>query len=236
MTARAAKLTDPNFTVPRALMASLPIVAAYLPVAFTLGIAAGQLHFSIFESILFFGGSLSGSAQSIALQMLRNGLSPMTIWPITIIVNLRYFLMSSALAPSLSVWPKPLRYLFSLFVTDELFALHASQFRTEVPPPWYVFVINVMPLIAWTTGGVFGHLAGNLVEDTRLFGFDFAVPGMFIALVVMQIEDKRMLGLGVLGGAIGLLLSLSPLKSWAILISGIVCASVGTWMEKCKTR
>lgn len=226
----------PSFTISQGILRATPIVLCYLPVAFALGVVAGQLQFSILETILFFSSSLSGSGQSIALQMLRADQPLMTIWPITIIINLRYFLMSSALAPHLSSWPKWLRYFFSLFVTDEIFALHANQFRTVVPPPAYVFAVNLTPLVAWTLGGVMGQVAGAFVADVKPFGFDFAVPGMFIALVVMQVENRRMLGLGILGAALGLLFTLSPLKSWSVLLSSIICATLGTVMEKWKTE
>lgn len=221
-----------EFSIPRGILAASPIVLAYLPVGFTLGVLACQLGFSFFEALVFFAGSFSGSGQSVSLQSLRSGQPILSVWLVVIILNLRYFLMSSALMPYLGHWSPRLRYLFSVFVTDETFALHSLQFRTVVPPPSYVFAVNLTAWVAWIVGGLLGQIAGAYVADVRPYGFDFAVPGMFIALVVLQIENRRMLFLGVLGAAMGATLALSPLRAWAVLLSGVLCATLGLWMEK----
>ncbi len=223
-----------EFSVWRGGLTAGPIVLVYLPVGFALGVLGSRLQFSLGENFFLSASSFSGSGQSVAIQSLLLSQPVLSIWMVTIILNLRYFLMSSVLVPYLDPWPKPLRYLFSLFVTDEIFAVHSAQFREQVPPIPYVFAVNITAWAAWILGGVLGLLAGDFVSDVRPYGFDFAVAGMFIALIVLQIENKLMALLGVLGAALGILLALSPLKDWSVLLSGALSASLGLGIHKCR--
>ncbi|MBY0370099.1 AzlC family ABC transporter permease [bacterium] len=225
-----------RYSIPRGILAATPIVLAYLPVGFALGILASQLSFTLPQATLFFGSSFSGSGQSIGLQMLQMGEPILAIWSVTVIINLRYFLMSSALIPSLRHWPLSRRYLFALLVTDELFALHSTQFKRAVPPPSYVFAASLTPLVAWTLGGVLGLLAGGMVADVRPLGFDFAVPAMFMALIVLQIENRRMVCLGILAAVLSVGLALTPFKAWGVMLASLFCATLGTVWERWKTK
>jgi 4-azaleucine resistance transporter AzlC len=227
-------LENKNFTIGQGILEGSPIAMAYLPVGFALGVVAGQLGFSFFENFLFFAACLSGSGQSIAVNMLGVAQPVAAIVTTAAVINLRYFLMSAALTPYLTHWRRRDRYFLSLFVTDETFALHASHFKHGVPPKPYVFAINFTAWGAWTLGGVLGYLAGGYVADVRPFGFDFAVPGMFIALVVIQLENARLVALAILAGALAVLLSLTPFKGWAVILAGMICATLGSVWEQWK--
>jgi 4-azaleucine resistance transporter AzlC len=223
-----------NFTIGQGILEGSPIAMAYLPVGFALGVVAGQLGFSFIENFLFFALTLSGSGQSIAVNMLGVAQPLAAILTTAAVINLRYFLMSAALMPYLTHWAPRDRYFLSLFVTDETFALHASHFKHGVPPKPYVFAINFTAWVAWTLGGVLGFLAGGFVADVRPYGFDFAVPGMFIALVVIQLENVRLVVLAIAAGVLALLLAMTPLKGWAVILSGMICATLGTMWEQWK--
>jgi len=225
-----------DFSVFRGFLTGSPILMAYLPVAFAVGVLAGQTGFSAFENFCLFAFVFSGSGQSLALQLLGLGQPILAILSTTAVINLRYFLFSATLAPWLSAWPRLFRYLNCLFIVDETFAIQAAQFNREMPPPRFILAANLTAYLAWVFGGVMGHLAGDLVHDVKPFGFDFAIPAMFIALVAMQIEDRLLVGLGVAGAALGILFKLSPFADWAVLLAGVLCATLATLGVRWKTN
>ncbi len=215
---------------------ALPILLCYLPVSFAIGVLANQTGFTLLETVLMGAFVYSGSGQSIALQLFALGHPIFAIYSTTFIVNLRYLLMSAALAPQITPWNRWFRYLFAVGITDETFALHSAQFRETRPTQKFAIGLNVTAWLSWTMGGAIGHCAGTLMSDVRPYGFDFAVPSMFIALVVIQLVDRLMIALAILGGLIGVGLTFTPLTDWAIIIAGVVCASLGTWVELWKRK
>lgn len=215
----------------RGVVQAVPVVLCYLPVAFTLGLVAAQSQFSLLQSLLFSVLAYSGSGQSIGLQMLALGQPVLSIASTAAVVNLRYFLFNTTLAPKIARWPAIPRYLFAFTITDETFAIHSVEFRKAVPPLAFAFGVNLTCWAAWVGGTVLGHVAGSLVSDIHRYGFDFAVPGMFVALVVLQLENRLFVALAVLGGALAVALRCSPLHDWAVLIAGVVAATVGAGVE-----
>jgi predicted branched-subunit amino acid permease len=211
------------------------VVLCYVPVSFAIGLVAAQSQFSLWQAVLFSVLAYSGSGQSIGLQLLALGQPVLSIASTAAVVNLRYFLFNTTLAPRIAAWPAVPRYLFAFTVTDETFAIHSSEFRRGTPPLAYALAVNLACWTAWVSGTALGHVAGSLVSDTRRYGLDFAVPGMFVALVVLQIENRLYLCLAALGAALAVALRCSPLSDWAVLVAGVVTATVGagvdTWIR-----
>lgn len=226
-----ARTSFRSHPVTKSVIDAMPIVLCYLPVGFAVGIVAVQTRFSLLETFLFSLLVYSGSGQSIALGLLASGEPLFAICTTALVVNLRYSLMTAALAPFLSGWPARLKYAFAAGITDETFALHAGSFRKGLPPRAYLFGVNATAHAAWVTGTVLGHVAGARVGDVRPLGLDFAVPAMFIALVVLQIENRLMTALALLGAAMAVTLRFTALSSWAVILSGIACATLGAIVE-----
>ena len=219
----------------RALLQASPVVLCYLPVSFAIGLVAAQSQFPFWQTVLFSVLVYSGSGQSMGLQMLAMGQPVLSIGSTTAVVNLRYFLFNTTLAPRIAAWPALARYVFAFTVTDETFAIHSNEFRRGTPPLAYALAINLACWAAWVSGSALGHAAGSLVQDTRPYGIDFAVPGMFVALVVLQLENRLYVVLAAMGAAIAVALRCSPMSDRAILVAGVATATVGagidTWIR-----
>lgn len=235
MSVAATSTALPTASPLRGVLKASPVVLCYVPVSFTLGLVAAQSEFALWQTVLFSVLVYSGSGQSIGLQLLALAQPVISIAATAAVVNLRYFLFNTTLAPRITRWPAFWRYVFAWTVTDETFAIHSSEFRKGVPPLSYALAVNFTCWAAWIGGTTLGHVAGSLVTDIRRYGFDFAVPGMFVALVVLQLENRLFVLLALLGGALAVLLRCSPMENWAILIAGVVAATVGagvdTWIR-----
>lgn len=158
------------------VLQALPVATGYLPVAFAFGLLASQAGLSFLPTVSMSILVYAGASQFIALGMLKAGAG---LWPIvlaTFTVNLRHLLMAAAIAPRLRSWAGAKRILFGLQMTDEVFALHATNFETRTPQPPAVLAANLAAHLSWVAGTVLGFFFAARLGDVRPLGLDFALP------------------------------------------------------------
>jgi predicted branched-subunit amino acid permease len=84
---------------------------------------------------------------------------------------------------------------------------------------------------AWVTGSLVGAVAGNQIEDVRPFALDYALPAMFIALLILQIKNKNHVLIAILGGLLSLILWMVGLTQWNVIIATVLTAALGAGIE-----
>ena len=200
--------------------AAWPIGLGYIPIGLALGVLAQQAGIPWWAvammSILVF----AGSAQFICVAMLAAGASVSAIIFTTLVVNLRHTLMSSALAVYLSSVNRKFLALFAYGITDESFAVNMTRFRDCQWDRWRALAVNHLANIVWIMATITGSLIGQLVPQGA-FGIDYALTGMFICLLVFQLQGRIYIITGILATLIS--------TGWYLLIPGdsyIVGASV----------
>ena len=200
--------------------AAWPICLGYFPIGLAFGVLAQQAGLPWWAVGLMSVLVFAGSAQFICVAMLAAGASPAAIILTTFIVNLRHTLMSSALAIYLVGIQRRFLAFFSYGVTDESFAVNMARFRDGQWDPWRALVVNQLANSAWFVATVSGVLVGQFVPQGA-FGIDYALTGMFICLLVFQLQGR----IYVITGLIAALISVA----WYLFIPGdsyIVGASV----------
>lgn len=214
---------------------ALPIVLGYVPVAFAFGVLARKTGMPASGAVCMSLMVFAGSAQLISVSLLAGGASPATVVLTTFVVNLRHLLMSAALAPALRSWPRALQALFAFQLTDETFALHVSRLpsapgdaRPE-PPRVETLALNMTAQSAWVIGTIIGVFGSELVADVRPLGLDYALPAMFIALLLPYCRKARRFALAaVLAGSLSVLLALAGAGQWNVIIATVCSATLCT--------
>ena len=169
--------------------AALPIVLGYLPVGMAFGVLARQAGLSPLES-----GSMSllvyaGASQFIAVEMISKGIPWVPIVLTTFFINLRHFLMSSTLSLYFSgAFPRTLG-LLSAQLTDESFAVAMADPSRISNRPRYLCALQATSQLAWISGSVGGALFGSVINPSA-YGIPFAMPALFICLLVFQLKSK----------------------------------------------
>jgi 4-azaleucine resistance transporter AzlC len=214
-----------------AVTASAPIMMGYIPIGFAFGVLANTSGLSAFNAFFMSLFVFAGSAQLISVGLFAANASLATIIITTFIVNLRHMLMSAALSPYLSGWRKTELAGFSFELTDETFALHAERFANQKPRKSETFLINLTAQSSWVAGTILGVFAGNLITDVYPFALDYALPAMFIALLVLQIKNNRQIIVGLFSGILAILLLQSGLEQWYVIIATIIGATFGLGIE-----
>jgi 4-azaleucine resistance transporter AzlC len=212
---------------------ALPIVLGYVPIGLAYGVLAQKAGLSALNTLLMSLIVYAGSAQLIAVGLFARGAPPLSIVLTTFVVNLRHLLFSAAVAPFLKRWRKIDLAVFAYELTDETFAVHSAQFASEgVPGRAEVLVTNVTAQVSWVFGTALGILVGRVIADVKPLGLDYALPAMFIALLVLQIKKRVQIAVALLAGAVSVGLLLAGLDQWNVIVATVIVATVGVVLEQ----
>jgi len=220
----------------------VPIVLGYLPIGFAYGVLATNAGLSARNVVLMSLLVYAGASQFIAAGLFAAGASPASIVLTTFVTNLRHLLMTASLAPHVAEWRWPRLTLFGYQVTDETFAVHAAGLASGPLRPAEAFCVNGAAQVAWVSGSWLGVLGGQIVPDPRPWGLDYALPALFVALLVLQIPpkneeteppSKRRVQMAVAGtsGAAAVILSLLGLDPWGVILATLLGATLGVALE-----
>ncbi|MPM37881.1 hypothetical protein SDC9_84501 [bioreactor metagenome] len=80
-------------------------------------------------------------------------------------------------------------------------------------------------------GTVLGIVAGGLITDVKPFALDYALPAMFIALLVLQIKSRLHLMVALFGGMLSIVLWLVGVTQWNVIFATILAATFGAGVE-----
>jgi len=215
---------------------AIPVVLGYVPVGFAFGVLGANAGLSMMQTLAMSVFVFAGSAQLIAVGMIAQGIHPVSIILTTFIVNLRHLLMSAALSPHMKDWQKMEIAAFCYELTDETFAVHSLRFRDGDTNPRRAMGINVICQSAWLAGSVLGALAGGAIQDVKPFALDYALPAMFIALLLLQVRNRRHVAVALLGGALSLGLWIAGMTQWNVILATLAAATVGAVLETRKAK
>jgi len=209
-----------------------PIVLGYVPVGFAFGVLSQKAGLSLVMTLLMSVIVFAGSAQLISVGLFAAGMDPISIILTTFVVNLRHMLFSAALSPHLKGWKKPELAGFAAELTDETFALHATRMAEDDPPKAETFAVNLTAQVSWIFGTWLGIVGGQLITDIEPFALDYALPAMFVALLVMQIKNNRQIVVAVLAGVLSVGFYLLGLNQWYVILATLIAATAGVVLEK----
>ncbi|MFC6294341.1 AzlC family ABC transporter permease [Lactiplantibacillus daoliensis] len=171
----------------------VPTLFGYIGVGLAMGIVANTSHLSVLAVLLMSLIVYAGSAQFIIISMLLAGSPISAIVLSTFLINSRMILMSLSIAQYFKKDSLLQNIALGSLLTDETFALSMNklnQTQQKLRPRW-LHAANIIAYLVWAAATVVGCLLGNLIADPNQFGLDFAVVGMFIGLLYLQIITDR---------------------------------------------
>ena len=184
---------------------ALPILIGVVPFAMISGVAAVSVGLTFFETLGMSVLVFAGASQLVVFQLMSTG-SPWLIMVLTAwVINLRFTMYSATLAPylqKLSLWQKA---LLAYMLSDQAFGVSLTHFVTNetVSHRWFYFGSALTVWIAWQISAVIGSLLGALVPAS--WGFDFAFPLSFMALMFGSLRDRPTVVAALTGGIIAVL-------------------------------
>jgi len=215
---------------------ALPILIGVIPFAMISGVAAVSVGLNFWETMGMSVIVFAGASQLVVFQLMTAG-SPWIIMVLTAwVVNVRFTMYSATLAPylqKLSTWRKA---LLAYMLSDQAFGVSLSHFlatKDEINHRWYYFGAALLIWVAWQISAMAGALLGSLVPAS--WGFDFAFPLSFMALMFAALRDRPTVVAALSGGLIAVFAKGLPYNIGLVLatLSGIVA---GYWLESLKLK
>ena len=198
----------------------LPVALGYLAVSFTLGIAAVKSGLTPFQAFATSALNNTSAGEFAAFSLIGAGVSYMDIALTTLILNMRYILMSCALSQKIDKnTPIVHRFLMAYDVTDEIFGLSImSEGRLD---PKYTYGLIAISAPSWAIGTYLGAVMGSVMPAGVLSAMNLALYGMFIAVIVPPAKKDKTIAVVI---AVSMLSSLmfSILPGLREISSGIV--------------
>lgn len=215
----------------------IPTLLGYLSIGFAAGVVARTSGLSLIEIALMSTLVYAGSAQFIAAGMLAAGLAGPVIVLTIFLTNLRHLLLSAAVSPFFRHLT-PLRNLaVGSLLTDETFGVtvqHGNG-REDIGFRW-VMGVNLTAWVNWILATVVGGVLGAAVAQPEKLGLDFALPAMFIGLLLIQMNLNKKLkrDLLVLAGAMVtvVLVNLLADGNISILAATVVASTIGMGVDR----
>ncbi len=171
-----------------------PVALGYLAVSFTLGTAAVKCGITPLQAALASVLNNTSAGEFAAFTLIGAGVSYLEIALTTLILNMRYFLMSCALSQKLSPdTPFFHRFIMAFDVTDELFGLSVMQEGRLYPA--YNYGIMALAIPAWSMGTFLGAVMGGIMPSGVLSAMNVALYGMFIAVIVPPAKKDKTIAL-----------------------------------------
>ncbi len=214
----------------KGVWAALPIVLGYLPVGMAFGVLARKAGLATWEAGCMSLLVYAGASQFVAVEMLSRGMVWFPIILTTFFINLRHLLMSSTLSLYFNGHRLRTRGLLSAQLTDESFALAMSNPSKIENQPAYLFGLQITAHFAWVMGSVGGALFGGLM-DHQSYGIPFALPALFICLLLLQIKKIHHFYVMVVAGLCSLFFKWIFPGNWHIILTALFASGIGMAIE-----
>ena len=198
----------------------IPICLGYFSVSAAFGITAVRSGLPLWTAVLISLTNVTSAGQFAGVNLMVAGGSMIEIAMTTLIINIRYFLMSLSVSQKVeSKMSMKKRLGIAYGITDEIFA-----------------GLILTPVVGWTLGTFVGGAATQLMPQKLSSAMGIALYGMFIAIIIPPArEQKSVLFTVILAIAASVAFSSLPVLKhlsggWAIILITILVSGIAAWL------
>ena len=178
----------------------------------------------------------SGSGQFFAATQAADHASILAICIGLVILNFRYFIMSTCVFARFKKLSNFKRAWFAHYITDEPFAIFTTA-KEDLISVWYFAGLFLVSWCSWISGAVLGVVANDIFPYDLTQAMGIALYALFIAIVVPAGKCNFKLLIVILSAAIiNILLSQVLDSCWAILSTIIICSAIGAFFVDAKVK
>ena len=235
----ATAVTESSDTFLQGVKDCLPTLLGYLSIGFAAGVVGKTAGLTLAEIAMLSIILYAGSAQFIAAGMIAAGSSSSAIVITIFLVNLRHLLLSAALSPYFRHLTPLRNLLIGSLLTDETFgvAIQKSASRKKISERW-MHGLNITAYLNWFLANLAGAFFGQWIASPEQWGLDFALPAMFIGLLVLTMMGRRKylldITVGLIAMAVAVLVSILWSPSMGVIAAAIIASTIGLVIERWK--
>ncbi len=170
----------------------IPIGLGYFAVAFSLGISARNAGLTVLQGGIASLLCVASAGEYAGFTLIASAAALTEVALMMLIINLRYMLMSLALAQKTDPkMPFFHRLIFGGAITDELFAINIA--RPGLLEPFYYYGAMLISVPLWAAGTSLGIAAGEILPARVVSALSVALYGMFIAIIIPKARKSRVI-------------------------------------------
>ncbi|AZQ14561.1 MULTISPECIES: AzlC family ABC transporter permease [Halorubrum] len=201
-----------------------PLLLGIIPFGLVAGIAAVNAGLGLAEAVGLSVIVFAGASQLAAIELLAQNAPLAVVIGTAVVINVRMVMYSASIAPYLADYGRRFRAGLAYLLTDQAYALSVAEYeRTPDRTRWRYYLGAAATLwIVWQITTVVGFVIGAGVPDA--WGLTFAVPLVFLALLVPAMKDRPTVLAAVVGGAVAVAAAGLPMNLGLLTgaVSGIV--------------
>ena len=215
------------------MRAALPLAVPAVPIGILLGVAIRDSE--LVNNLAGWMSSLmllAGASQFAAIEMLDEGAGVLAVVAAIFMINARHLMYSAAMSPRFKQAPTWFKIVGSHLLIDQAFALNGDhapgglQERSLHYQMWFFLGTAIPMMMVWVAAVGAGVYLGELIPAE--WEVDFAIPLMFLGLMVMSTSNIPGVVAATIGGTVAVVArdwpSGSGLLTGAVL--GVLVAGV----------
>ncbi len=220
----------------RGASAIMPLCIGDLPFSFIVGALSVSAGMSVWQSTAWSAIVIAGSAQMLALNMLKTGATLGVIIFTTLIINLRHVLYSASISGTVREASFFKKCFMSYALTDEVYATTVKEMEGNKKEKYLFYGSAMITFWAiWVLADFLGALVGASFPHIEKYGLDFAMVAAFIAIVVPQIKSQACTVAAVVAAVSGVLLVVLP-YSLGIVVASVLGVLAGLCVDLAEER
>lgn len=220
----------------RGASAIMPLFIGDFPFSFIVGALSVSAGMSVWQSTAWSAIVIAGSAQMLALNMLKTGATLGVIIFTTLIINLRHVLYSASISGTVREASFFKKCFMSYALTDEVYATTVKEMEGNKKEKYLFYGSAMITFWAiWVLADFLGALVGASFPHIEKYGLDFAMVAAFIAIVVPQIKSQACTVAAVVAAVSGVLLVVLP-YSLGIVVASVLGVLAGLCVDLAEER
>lgn len=209
-----------------------PVALSYVPLAVLFGALGESTGLSFAQTAAMSALVYSGATQIIAVQMIAQGASAISVFVTATVLTLRHILMGASLSIYTRKVETGLKTLLGVWMTDESFALAWRRYHKEANAHAFFLATNAYLYLTWNLSTWIGYTAGNFVEALPVADLQSIFPLLFLAILVGIVSNGTEMFAAVTGLAGALILNLYLPPEWLIPSVGALVGLMGSYAER----
>ncbi len=212
----------------------IPICLGYFSVSMAFGLTAVLSGIPAWAAVMISLTNVTSAGQFAGINLLVANGAFVEIGLTTLIINIRYFLMSISVSQKLEQkMSLKERMAIAFGITDEIFAV--SMQRDHELTSAYMAGLIITPVLGWTGGTFVGAVATSLMPPVLSNAFGIALYGMFIAIIVPPARDHKNVLIAIILAVLAsvackylpIIKNLS--SGWTIILITVVVCLIAAW-------
>jgi predicted branched-subunit amino acid permease len=190
--------------VRRGVRDATPVAVGIVPFGLITGVASVEAGLSPAQAVGFSFLAFAGASQLAVVDLLGRNAALAVAVLTGVVINLRLLMFSASIAPYFRPLDPRRKTLSSYLLTDQAYALAVSWYREADPDSTarfrYFVAAGGSLWVVWQASLVAGVVAGANVPES--WGLEFAVPLVFLGLLVPAVSNRPTLAAAVVGGGV----------------------------------